>query len=95
MVNITLEGDFNRLSFQLSIRYFREIMIIASYGLLGFTLTIMILFFKVCRKEFFADDIIKNEIESVDMHKVIRNYMMHARDDKRSDNNLEEVTWKN
>ena len=74
-LNVSLQGDFNRLSFSLSIRYFKDIMIIGSYGLLGFAISLAILFFKVCRKEFFNEDIIQNEIEAMDVHKILQNYV--------------------
>jgi len=73
-LNITLQGDFNRLSFNLSIRHFKELMIIGSYGLLAFSISLAFLFFKVCRKEFFKADIIQNEIESIDVHKILQKY---------------------
>ena len=73
-LNITLQGDFNRLSFNLSSRHFKELMIIGSYGLLAFSISLALLFYKVCRKEFFKADIIQNEIESMDVHKILQNY---------------------
>lgn len=82
MLNMTLWGDFNRLSFTLAIRHFKEMLIIASYGFLGFVLVLALLFFKVCRKEFFMDDIIQNEIDSMDVHKIIQNYIMQQPEKK-------------
>jgi hypothetical protein len=58
---MSLQGDFNRLSFNLSMRHFKELIIIGSYGLLAFSICLAILFFKVCRKEFFKADIIQNK----------------------------------
>ena len=83
MLNMTLWGEFNRLSFILGISYFREILIIGSFGLLGFFLSLFLLFFKVCRKEFFMEDIIQNEIDSMDVHKIIQNYIMQQQPEKK------------
>ena len=72
---MSLQGDFNRLSFNLSMRHFKELIIIGSYGLLAFSICLAILFFKVCRKEFFKADIIQNEIDSMDVHKILQKYI--------------------
>ena len=74
-LNFTLQGDFNRLSFNLSMRHFKDLVIIGSYGLLGFAVSLALLYFKVCRKEFFKEDIIQNEIDSMDVHKIIQRYV--------------------
>ena len=83
LLNISLQGDFNRLSFSLSMRNFKELMIIGSYGLLGFAICLALLFFKVCRNEFFKADIIQNEIDSMDVHQILQKYVNQKQDKKR------------
>ena len=57
-IDVSLTGDYNKLSFTLSLKHFREIIILASYIGLGLVPLLILMFFKVCRREFFSEDII-------------------------------------
>ena len=75
MVEVTLTGDYNKLSFSLSLKYIRFIIITASYSLLGLVLVLLVMYFKMCRKEFFSEDIVQTEIDNVDVHKILQAYI--------------------